>query len=563
MFERKHRKAIFILLLIAATVNLNVDSKATGKSSTKVFSPNKNANGITPTSSQHSTSQSSENVSNVSNLVEVYEHEFYDLEQKAWIGGSGPNTTQRWTSSPTNLEDAKILPPPPQLMSPKGYEYTSEWKIDVTGSTRIRDELGWEYFIDKHDEIQAWATGRRRRRWLRSVALSNSTDEAPIDSNQNKNPIPSEIVNLTTSTTMPTSTSTSSYTHRISPSERRILIRNYIHQKVFKEFRDSFNFKGYGLAFRKSMLNREAFGAVLSLPLTMNFDFFETRPWFPLFTTTCGIFYPLKTTISINASLPVALLKYILLSIWDQTKFGFTIIWYLVVKTIMIDIIGILILSNFGKMLGFGTKNKEDHEKIQYNSKGETIANKKFKIFQDCPSAPPKRGVKYSSRISERLGVSITWQCSEDHGLEFKWNWWHCVLPTIEHIGDVSQKIIDPLVKNKSDKLSNDQLVATKEWLRQKVGSCGVVWGGFTPDPPFYTCNAALTLSGFYYTGGESLKKLYSVPARIFVANSKPKQKIVSRIKRSDKKREKKLQDIMTESDDSECEIIDIKISAT
>lgn len=117
-----------------------------------------------------------ENLSNIVNLVEVWEHEFYDIDRKAWIGGSGQNMTQRWTSSPANNDNqSKILPPPPQLLPPKGYNYTSEWKIDVTGSTCIRDELGWEYFIDKSDR-------RRRRRWLRSVALNTYCEETSTKS---------------------------------------------------------------------------------------------------------------------------------------------------------------------------------------------------------------------------------------------------------------------------------------------------------------------------------------------------------------------------------------------
>lgn len=571
MVKRKRPRAFFSTrtLLIAASVLHLADANLNGEGThitqqtrnDKSFSPVKSTS--TPTS-QHTSSPLGENVSNIANLVEVYEHEFYDSERKAWIGGSGPNMTQRWTSSPTNFDaNTKILPPPPQLVAPKGYDYTSEWKIDVTGSTSIRDELGWEYFIGKHsnnNHTNAWASGRRRRRWLRSVALNTYIEEiSTIDLNTRNNAIHVHVH---------PSMAAIAYFKRLASSIREIQIRNYIHQKIFKELKDSFNFKGYGLAFYKSMLNRQGCGVVLRLPLTVHFDFFETRPWLPMLTTTGAFYFPFRGAFSLNASLPVAFLRFIVLALLDQIKFGITLMWYLITKTIMVDIIGIFILSNIGKMLGFGTKGKNDSESIQYDKKGNVIEKKnsflsKLKIFQDYPVAPLKRDVRYSSRTSERLGLSVTWQVTEEQGIEFKWSWWLCVLPTIEYIGEMSQQLVSPFVQKKLHTPSNGQLITVNEWLRRKVGSFGFVWGGFKPEPPFYSsCSAALSLSGFYY-GEESLRKLSSVPGKIFSSSNKSRPKSSTRIKRTDKKREKNLQDIMTDSEDSECEIIDVKVSAS
>mmetsp|Transcript_25105 Transcript_25105/g.37555 ORF Transcript_25105/g.37555 Transcript_25105/m.37555 type:complete len:522 (-) Transcript_25105:938-2503(-) len=511
------------------------------------------------------------------------------------------------------------------------------------------------------------------------------------------------------------STSTSKSKSKQLKKKYLIALQQQLQQhKLFKELSDSFNFKGYGLSFNKSFLHRQACGIVFRLPLTSHFDFFEMRPWLPIFTSTFGLYFPSlfaflfplhvlqlrqhehqherqhehqrqnqhqhqrlpvsmsmlmpRGTFSINASLPVALLKYVLLTLWDQIQFGFTLIWYFISKTIVVDILGILILSNVGKILGFGSKTSsgsgsgngidnedgnEDGEqgKIRYDAQGEPIDssnnsnnnnnnnNNNFvasslKLFKDYPQAPTKRKIQYSTRISDRVGISITfiWQfdTAEENGgsgtrlllptrPKVKCTWFHSYLPTMEHIGDVTTQNVNAVMnhpfvmKLRNDDPTNTQTQTSKpkpkqkpkpkpkktrdvskevkEWLRQKVGSLGVTWGGFfTSEPPFYSCSATLSLSGFYY-GGQSLKKLYeyaaagastctAVPQKIFssavggivtpVSKSKSRSMTTgtatattTTTKVDRNKREKHLKDILQESDDLECEIIDVKVKAS
>ena len=249
--------------------------------------------------------------SSVANLVEVYEHEFFDSENQLWIGGSGHNSTQRWTSSPSGKRHR--LPPPSELKAPKGYEYTSEWKIDVTGSSNIRDKLGWEYFIDGDK-----GNGRRRRRWLRSVVSVHQL--RTFDHFHNA------------TATFVTWNETSTFEFWAVSKREMLLVKKYINDKIWKEIIDAFNFKGYGFAIHKSMLSRNACAIILRLPLTVHFDFFETRPWLPLLTSTCSIYFPFSGSLSINASLPVAIFKFAMLTILDQLKFLITIVWYIVTK---------------------------------------------------------------------------------------------------------------------------------------------------------------------------------------------------------------------------------------
>ena len=374
---------------------------------------------------------------NASNLViEIWEHEFYNITRNSWVGGSGRNT-QRWTSSKNADHLSKALPPPPQLMPPKGYNYTCEWKIDVTGSSSIKDELGWEYFIDRNER-------RRRRRWLRNVALNTVVDTSN-DQENNSN---------------------------------------------------SFEFKGFGLSLYKSMLNRN-YGVVLRLPITSHLHFFEKRPWLPLVTSTCALDLPLRGDFSINASLPMAFINCFLLTLYDQVKYGCTLVWFIISKTIVVDIIQLFLLSGIGRMLGFGNKYKRD---IIYNHDGEAISvdnNGKMKnIFRRYPSLPQIRHPTYCQEISERIGVSLVWRCT-DMGSEVKCSWWHCFIPTISYIGD-------NVIKRHANSISHPNIrksikyLACNQWIRQKAGSVGIILGGFNRHAPFISCSSALSFSGLY-----------------------------------------------------------------
>jgi len=507
-----------------------------------------------------------------SNLIEVYEHEFYDTGRQAWIGGSSPDVTHRWTSSPKTTEPTKYLPPPPQIPPPKGYDYTSEWKIEITGSSSIRDELGWEYFInnkeiiyEKSDSNQSIIThGRRRRRWLRSVALTEANVDGVREIGWN-----STETKLHISHKSKYSQSSSSHVMK----KIKVVANRLIYDKMIKEVRDSFNFKGYGVNVYKSLINRKSCGLAWRLPLTLHFDFFETRPWLPVFTSSCALYYPLRASVNLNSSLPVAMLKYIVLTIYDKIIFAINMIWFLITKIIIIDIIGIFFLSKFSKLLGFGTNNYRER---YYNNRGKLVemqsnfTSSLTSFSPPRPSVPKQRSVEYSSSVSERLGVSITWQITEERGVQLSWSWWHSYLPTIESILAISRKTINRnLYKSRRHlSTSNRHTAIVEEWLRQKVGSFGLTWGGFTPNPPFYSCSLLFTLSGFYH-GGKTLKKLCSVPGLLLAVmeNSKPKDEFhMTHLRKTTPTEEliNQYNDIVAESEESDkCESIDIKVGAT
>jgi hypothetical protein len=522
MLQRKHKATILptLYFLLSGSISIQEVQGVQSTSSSSRIAEEHHGVQVLPSRSRHNSNRNNplqnHNISSVpfpvASLVEVYEQEFYDIERKAWVGGSGPGITQRWTTSPTAAEgeDEKILPPP-QLLPPTGYDYTSDWKIDVTGSSSIRDELGWEYFIHKSDR-------RRRRRWLRSIA--QTTYKGPIHSESTKS-----IISMIPA-----------IFNRTSSSLKDMGISKYVHKKVIKTIQDSFNFKGYGITLNKSILRRQNCGITFRLPLTNHFDFFETRPWLPLLTSTCALYFPIRGTFSLNASLPVAYLRFALLTLYDNLIFCLTVVWYAITKTFISDIIGIMILSNLGKILGFGKTGSKDKE-VKYDQEGNIIDDEKFifswvEMFHKYPSLPKKRVMKYSTQISERLGVSFTWRCRKGHGVDFKFSWFHSFLPTIQHMGEKmsSTSLMKQITENNPQIAS---YMTVSDWLRQKVGSLGIVWGGFNDEPPLYTCNAALSLSGFYY-GGESLKSLSSLPKKLFMPQSPRNPSIIVKTKENE-----------------------------
>jgi len=503
-----------------------------------------------------------------SSLVEVYEHEFYDKQKLDWIGGdyvssntkktdtstststsTKTNPAGRWTSSPHPSHrdaKAKYLPPPSQLSPPRGYEYISDWKIDVTG--KAKDELGWEYFIDRKEGL-----GTRRRRWLRTVSAIAIDEKKKTSSSTNsvggKN-TSSNISGSFTSSAVTTSAVTPkipTITSKIPPipPPRRVVssttrsaykmrdLKPNATAKLLQELAESFNFKGYGINFYKSLLKKEACGIGVRLPITNCFAFLESRPYLPTVATVMIFTYPMKLSLLMNVSLPVELFQSAIFCILEWCIWVLTT-GYCATKTVCVDVLGHMILRNslkaLGKILAFGEQAKKDNgddsdsdveeeEKMVVKDKKMADAEKKKKqsdenddesgtrmvvLGRAYPTMPPRRAVTYHTGISDRLGLSLSANVSEAKGVEFKCSWWHAYLPTIDFLGSGMDQLVSVLMRKKQ-KIRKD---ATSEWLRQTFASLGLTWGGFfVPSHPFANCSAIMTLSGFYY-GTDVLRRL-------------------------------------------------------
>lgn len=138
--------------------------------------------------------QVSGNISGGANkLIQVYENQQY--------------VTDKWTGT-THLD---------RIQPPNGYEWSSEWKIDVTNK-----ESGWEY-VDQQ---------RRRRRWLRSIQEIEQKKE-------------------------------------VSAAKLRA--------SVLRKIKNQYNWKGLSWGVYKSLIWMYSGGIVCRVPLVMNFDFYERR----------------------------------------------------------------------------------------------------------------------------------------------------------------------------------------------------------------------------------------------------------------------------------------------
>ena len=515
--------------------SLNVLSDITGgfvesNSATTATSSSSSSSSTSTTNTTHNPIHSpthSAGSTSSSRLVEVYEHEFYSKANQIWIGGTGTSknntSVSRWSSTSLPNDKVKHLPPPSELSPPKGYKYEGEWMIDMTSERK--DELGWEYYLDEKGEEKI---GRRRRRWLRTVVKKQPEVHASREGVDGERNVPLA--------------QTSIHVPNIYP-KYHLPHKVYV---LFQPFRDSFNFKGYGLSLYKSLIY-PSFGFTLRMPITTHFDIFEMRPYIPSIATSMSFSCrPYKLVLNLNCSLPVEVIKTIWWIVLDWTMWMFKIVMSLL-ETVVIDLIWKIVCINcIGKVLELGQKflhgimrssdsghqrtNDSFHPKKGHRAEdvvlisrhGATILGRQY------PKIPSKRSIIYSQNTVQRLGITAAMHLSHEKGLEFRYSWWNTYFSTVEYY----QSVIKSWLKGITfPTLTAPALLQTylfhlqqREQMKQLNirllnALFGIIWGGFTPEAPYYTCTAMLSMSGFYSIyGSESLKHL------IQIMNHKEKQ---------------------------------------
>jgi len=168
-----------------------------------------------------------------------------------------------------------ISPPPLQIQPPSGYAFASDWKIDVSNKTL--DTQGWkEYTEEPESNLASIAPGirkkrKRRRRWLRSIQ--------PIASDVSL--VSEDKTNQTTSETAVMYSSSTAFKKKKKASSTKVNIVTHTMHAIENDFR----FKGFGWSFYKSIIFREAWGIGLRIPLSLNFDSLERRPYLPSITS--------------------------------------------------------------------------------------------------------------------------------------------------------------------------------------------------------------------------------------------------------------------------------------
>jgi hypothetical protein len=455
--------------------------------------------------------------SSSSRLVEVYEHEFYSKTNQVWIGGTGTSKNNtlvsRWSSTSIPNDKVKHLPPPSELSPPKGYIYEGEWMIDMTSERK--DDLGWEYYLDEKEDEKI---GRRRRRWLRTVVKKPTEVHSVREGDRERKQTLSQ----------------SSATTSIPQMDPKYHLPNKAYL-FFQPFRDSFNFKGYGLSLYKSLIY-SSFGLTLRMPITTHFDIFEMRPYIPSIATSMSFSCrPYKLVFNLNCSLPVEVIKTIWWIVLDWTMWMFKIAMSLL-ETVVIDLFWKLVcIKCIGKILEFGQrlmdgvvrsgangisrtddsfhpkKGLRAEDVVLISRHGATILGRQY------PKIPLKRSIVYSQNTVQRLGVTAAMHLSHEKGLEFRYTWWNTYFSTVEYYQSLIKSWFKgitvppvPAVASLQSYLSHLQQREQIKQLNIRLLNAlfGILWGGFTPEAPYYSCTAMLSMSGFYSIyGGDSLKR--------------------------------------------------------
>jgi len=350
--------------------------------------------------------------------------------------------------------------------------FTSDWKIDVTAtSTTTKDTLGWEYWY------QHGVGGRRRRRWLRTmvkiekpvIATNNSTKTTMTKTRTAGNVT---ATTTTSGTKVIKSPALSSPTTTITTAKKRTKIQaataktrrkkysTSLPQKLF----DSYNFKGFGWSFYKSIIFPSSFGIALRIPLSINWDWYERHPYLPSFTSAIGLYYPYTIALLVSASLPMEVVKFVFNLCVVHTIFVLRWVWCIysmsvevflrfvfvmplwIVRSFVWKVCNVLVpslpsfSSSFSKLflqnyyvakiqkILLYQNHKKDNKKKSLSSSSKSIRL----LGQTLPPLKPTiPSMTYSSDIVERVGMSMSWRYKKTKGYEFRISYWHVYLPTI------------------------------------------------------------------------------------------------------------------------------------
>ena len=290
--------------------------------------------------------------------------------------------------------------PPPTIDAPAGFKFEGDWKI-VTSTNR--DSLGWEYSWTENQPAT------RRRLWLRTVVV-----------------IPKQ-----------------------APTSLVALVK------------DSWNFKGFGLSFYKSLLTARSFGMSFRLPILNNIDWWERQPAFPSLSISVAGFFPDLVMFLISTSVNVDFLAWVMGRTFRYALYGVSVLLLAICRLLFLPVALLL-----------------------YPSRQQLVLPT-FPL-PTIPKSPPV----FSLTISQRLGMSIQWRASTEFGRQFRLSYYYEYVPTILHLTEIFY--------------NNKQLSDTKltNWLRRKIASLGVscgVRGLACPFPPDHFLSMSLSMSGFYF----------------------------------------------------------------
>jgi len=169
------------------------------------------------------------------------------------------------------------------------------------GGGGSRDGFGWEYYVGRYDGL-----GRRRRRWVRnlkrmSIAAAPSADKADAKKRKLLGKTKPFKEASAKATTISSSTTTSASKTKTT----------YHHPNIFRSIQDQYSFKGFGYSFYKSLVRTNAFGASLRVPLSANFDRYDSFLFLPYVSSAVYCGYPWMIANFYSASVPLEAVRWV------------------------------------------------------------------------------------------------------------------------------------------------------------------------------------------------------------------------------------------------------------
>ena len=225
-----------------------------------------------------------------------------------------------------------------------------------------KDGFGWEYYVGRYDGL-----GRRRRRWvrnLRRVSGLSSAGVAMAKSLEAKKKLQQQQKDRTQQKQKKVSSSSSlnnpkkSATYQPPPT-------------LLKSIQDSYNFKGFGWSFFKSLVFKKSFGAAFRIPLSANFDGYDKYLAAPYISSMTYFGYPLVIATFLNASIPLEAIKWILGGVVWKISWGLAVLSAFIrsaVESVVWVILGpwrvwqgvITMMTVLANKVGFGGGKEED-----------------------------------------------------------------------------------------------------------------------------------------------------------------------------------------------------------
>ena len=537
---------IFVWALFFVVFNrtcvLSSPSQNVKQSSSRTIQQSLNSAILTISGGSNNTStprQRSSSKSTVIFLYELHEHEIYNPQTSSW-------TSRRFTQSPitggggrdsTSLDPASCSPP-------RNYAWDGEWKIDMAGE--MRDGFGWEYYVGRFDGL-----GRRRRRWVRNL---RRIGEQSVPQIQKANTTKASLV---------------VEDKKVSPT----LLRAIMDQYSFKGFGWSFNKsliwkRSFGATFRVPLSSNFAFfDRYAAIPFASWTTYFG-YPW--VVATFLNASVPLEVLEWViggclwKIKWAFAVISALVRSMIEATVWIAMTPWrtWLTMRQIMLNVAKKKSRTGMAQSLidsidaeedGDDTRKKplkDNSEEVKIDGLIElsSVSSGPNKEMKDMPPvstnavvSSPRGGassttsnkksfrtilghkvptfhrttnIEYSSTISQRVGVCISWRVSKERGYEYRWNFWCSFLPTQEcweHLDKIAKQRMSAFRSKKSvdgyeSAVSTSKL---KSFLYDHSATLGFSSGYPLPVDPYFSLSLLLSLSGFYY--GWLLKSLASL----------------------------------------------------